>query len=114
MIKLGRIASLVMAVAVVMSSTGFVMTQVFAAETNIKGSDAVIFKYVKNQQGLRNYIDNDGAYSSQDEIVTKWKGYSDVHRLVVPENGKLVFFSNCKVDGGDDQYAEIELFSNYA
>ena len=77
------------------------------AEQNTKDNGSVIYKEIKSSEQLMDYIDNDGAYSSQDTIETDWKGYTDIHKIILSKDGTLVV---CTLD--KDGYSNFELFDN--
>ena len=77
------------------------------AEQNTKDNGSVIYKEIKSSEQLMDYIDNDGAYSSQDTIETDWKGYTDIHKIILSKDGTLVV---CTLD--KDGYSDFELFSD--
>lgn len=112
MIKLKRMVTVLLAAAVTVSSFGVTGIKVEAKENTIAKSDSVIYKYVSSEQGLRNYIEGDGAYSSQDEITTEWERYTDVHKVTFPESGKLVVASMYQDESQDNVYARFQLFAN--
>lgn len=95
-----KVCALVLSFSLVLTSfAGF-------SKEEVKADDTVALKYVSNEQQLRDYIDNNGALV-EDVIETDWKGYGDVHKIVLPENGKLLLSSTA-----ENGYAKVELFSN--
>lgn len=60
-----------------------------------------------NANGLNEYIDNDGAYASQDTIETDWTGNSTVHSITVQEDGWIIAQPLC-----ENEYIYWKLYSN--
>ena len=95
-----RICALALSFSLVLTSfAGF-------SKEEVKADDTVAVKYVSNEQQFRDYIDNNGALV-EDVIETDWNGYGDVHKIVLPESGKLLLSSTA-----EDGHAKVELFSN--
>lgn len=104
-----KLAALVIAAAVAFTTVGGYNYEVQAAETLADNSSSVILKNVNNEQEFRNYIDEDGAFASYDELLKGWNDNSDVHQIVIPEDGTLIVASL-----GMDDCTKFELFSNFA
>lgn len=86
---------------------------VIAAE-NVDANGSVQYLHVSDADALRDFIDNDGQYASQDVIATDWEGYTDVHKIVFDEPGTLyayIFTDNVNDDYG---FAKLELFADFA
>lgn len=75
-----------------------------------KDEDSVAYQIVDSVDSLQNYIDTDGAFSSEDTINTTWKGDSNLHKISVDEDGWIFIrgYSN------DDGCANTILYSNSA
>lgn len=80
-----------------------VQSEVLAAQ-NTTSNGSVIIKEINNVDDLRDYVDNDGAYSSLDIIEDK---FSDIHKIIVKENGTLVM---CGLE--EAGYIKTQLFSD--
>lgn len=93
---------------VVMLFTGFTFFY-NGVEADTSEDDFVSFATVKSITDFRNYIDNNNPCSSQDVIETDWSGYSDVHKVQIPSDGKLLVAN--LAEGG---YVDCELFTNFA
>lgn len=100
------------AMAVIMACSGsnmlFEQKDIAKAAENTLANESVQYAYVSDSDGLRTFIDNDGAYSSQDSIA-KVKEYSEVHKIVLDEPGTLYV---CPLS--DTDYLNFQLFSNFA
>lgn len=74
-----------------------------------KDSDSVPYQTVDSVDSLQNYINTDGAYSSQDTIQTDWKGEGAVHKISVDEPGWIYIRNNTP-----NNYTDCNLYSNAA
>ncbi|BCN29410.1 Ig-like domain-containing protein [Anaeromicropila herbilytica] len=89
---------------------GLIITLMPSTQVAAKDEDSVAYQTVDSVDSLQNFIDSDGAYSSQDTISTAWKGNSGLHKISVDEDGWIFIrgYSN------DDYEAKILLYSNFA
>lgn len=104
--------AIAIAMAAIMAWSGpsmlFGQRDIVNAAENTLANESVQYVYVSDSDGLRTFIDNDGAYSSQDSIA-KIHEYSDVHKIVLDEPGTLYV---CPLHINGD--IRFELFSNFA
>ena len=102
--------AIAMAVIMACSSSNMLFEQkdIAKAAENTLANESVQYVYVSDSDGLRTFIDNDGAYSSQDSIA-KINEYSEVHKIVLDEPGTLYV---CPLS--DTDYLDIQLFYNFA
>ena len=84
-------------------------TTTVQAAANTLTNESVVYPYVSDEEAFRDYIDNDGAYASQDTITTAWKGYSEVHKIVLDEPGTLLI---CPL--APDNGINFQLYNNFA
>ena len=99
------ILAIVFALALVIAGVDNGAVPVATAETDNVAAVAII----KSATDLRNYIDNENAFSCQDVIATDWSGDTPVYQVEIPSDGTL--YICCLSRNG---YAEGCLYSNFA
>lgn len=92
----------------VMFITGFTFI-IGDVEADTAGDESVSYAVVKSVADFRRYIDNNYAYSNQDVIETDWSGYTDIYKVDIPSDGKLLVAS-LSYSG----YVDCELFTNFS
>ena len=81
------------------------------ADANVMDNGSVQYAVVKDEDGLRQYIDNDGAYSSRDEV--KFEEYTNLYKIIIDEPGNLLI---CPLSDYISQVLikpEIYLYSDF-
>ena len=100
---------IVMALSVVLAMPCFVVAEkeVYAAESSTD-IDSVDYSIVSSLDGFRDYINHDGAYSSQDTINRSVSDYGSVHKFTVDEEGWVFIYGL----GTNTTLAYVSLYSN--
>lgn len=105
-----RIGAVVLAAMMAMSPVNsvYMVGNVEAAE-NVNDNGSVVYAKVNSVDEFRDYIDSDGLAASEDIIDTAWSGKTDVHKIVLEEDGTLLV---AMLDTEDD--VKLQLYSNFA
>ncbi len=58
------------------------------ADANLMENGSVQYAYLDNEEGLRQYIDADGMYASQENV--KFGKYGKTYKIIIEESGELL------------------------
>lgn len=104
-----KTTAVLLAFALALSLQGMIASPVNAlAAENLTSDDSVQYATIASVNAFRDYIDNNGAYASQD-IITEENASTDVHKIIIDKPGKLLI-APLEINGEIDTY----LYTDFA
>ncbi len=83
------------------------------ADANLIENGSVVYAWLKNADDLRTYIDEEGLYSSKDNLQEK--EYSNTYKIVLEEPGQLILAPLSNISGVSFYlYSDFNLVSQLA
>lgn len=83
------------------------------ADANLLENGSVQYAYVESAEGLRQWIDNYGAYSVQEEISEDTE-YSNVYKIILDEPGQLIICPLARYRSDSTDGLSFSLFADFA